>query len=343
MTDPRFFSSAGPFTVSQLTKFADVKISDGQSSEKIVSDVAPLDSAKSDDLSFLDNPLYTKIFSKSLAGVCVVHPDRADYAPDGMSLLLSEQPYLAYAKIASAFYPGSNDGSKTGDAKFIDPTASVGTSTNIAPGAVIGARAEIGSNCTVGPNSVIGNGVIVGNECHIGPSVSIQYSIIGSGVRLYAGARIGEAGFGFASGDEGHVTVPQLGRVIIRDGAEVGANSTIDRGSAGDTVIGRGCRIDNLVQIGHNVILGDGCIVVAQVGISGSTQLDNYVVVGGQVGIAGHLKIGNGAQIAAQSGVMNNLPGAAKYAGSPAVPMREWINQAAMLRTMGRKKVRKDG
>lgn len=343
MPDPRFFSSAGPFTVSQLAKFADAEIAEGQSGQKLVVDVAPLDVAKSDDISFLDNPLYTENFSKSLAGVCVVHPDRVDVAPKGMTLLLSTAPYLAYAKVASAFYPNlTNVGGKE-ISRFIDKSASIDSNTKISPGVVIGERAKIGSNCIIGANSVIGDGVIIGSGCQIGPSVSVQYSIIGSDVRLFAGARIGEAGFGFASGIEGHLTVPQLGRVIIGDGTEVGANSTIDRGSAGDTIIGRGCRIDNLVQIGHNVILGEGCIVVAQVGISGSTQLDDYVVVGGQVGFTGHLKIGKGVQIAAQSGVMNNLPEGGKYAGSPAVPMRQWIQQAARLRTMGRKKVRKDG
>jgi len=343
MPDPRFFSSAGPFTLSQLEKFADVKISDGQSSEKMVSDVAPLELAKPNDISFLDNTLYAEAFSKSSAGACIVHPDQVEKAPRGMTLLLSKEPYLAYAKIASAFYPDRIKENKGDDAKFIDPSATIGARAFISPGVVIGERVEIGENCVFAPNSVIGDGVVIGNDCRIGPSASVQYSILGSGVRLFAGARIGEAGFGFASSIEGHVTVPQLGRVIIGDGTEIGANSTIDRGSAGDTVIGRGCRIDNLVQIGHNVILGDGCIVVSQVGISGSTQLDDYVVVGGQVGFAGHLKIGKGVQIAAQSGVMNNLPKAGKYAGSPAVPMRQWINQAAILRTMGRKKVRKDG
>jgi len=343
MPDPRFFVSVGPFTVSQLAGLADAEIADGHPRQKLVLDVAPLELATSDDISFLDNSLYVAKFSKSLAGVCVVHPNRMHEAPKGMALLLSTTPYLAYAKIAAAFYPDLINAGGNKTSKNLDSTAIIGSNTNIAPGAVIGEQVKIGSNCVIGPNSVIGDGVIIGSECRIGPSVSIQYSIVGSRVRLFAGARIGEAGFGFASGSEGHVTVPQLGRVIIGDDTEVGANSTIDRGSNADTVIGKGCRIDNLVQIGHNVILGNGCIVVAQVGISGSTQLDDYVVVGGQVGFTGHLKIGKGVQIAAQSGVMNNLPEGGKYAGSPAVPMRQWVQQAAMLRTMGRKKVRKDG
>ena len=342
MPDPRFYKSAGPFTVSQLATISGATVGGEASLDKLVKDVAPLEIAGADEVSFLDNPLYVSAFSTSEAGVCVVHPDRASNAPRGMELLLSETPYLAYAQIASAFYP--EDGVLGSEATMsVDPTAVIGPETYVGPGAVIGERAEIGARCEIGPNAVIGPGVVIGDECKIGPSASVQYSIIGSKVRLYAGARIGEAGFGFATGAAGHVTVPQLGRVIIGNETEIGANTTIDRGSAADTVIGQGCRIDNLVQIGHNVILGNGCIIVSQVGISGSTQLDDYVVVGGQVGFTGHLKIGKGVQIAAQSGVMNDLAAGGKYSGSPAVPMRQWLKQAAMLRSMGKKKANKVG
>lgn len=328
--------------MSQLATISGATVGGEASLDKLVKDVAPLEIAGAHEVSFLDNPLYVSAFSTSEAGVCVVHPDRASNAPRGMELLLSETPYLAYAQIASAFYP--EDGVLGSEATMsVDPTAVIGPETYVGPGAVIGERAEIGARCEIGPNAVIGPGVVIGDECKIGPSASVQYSIIGSKVRLYAGARIGEAGFGFATGAAGHVTVPQLGRVIIGNETEIGANTTIDRGSAADTVIGQGCRIDNLVQIGHNVILGNGCIIVSQVGISGSTQLDDYVVVGGQVGFTGHLKIGKGVQIAAQSGVMNDLAAGGKYSGSPAVPMRQWLKQAAMLRSMGKKKANKDG
>ncbi|MBK18956.1 MAG: UDP-3-O-(3-hydroxymyristoyl)glucosamine N-acyltransferase [Rhodospirillaceae bacterium] len=343
MPDTRFFKSAGPFKVSALAELSSSTIADQHFVDKDIIDVAPIESAGSDQVSFLDNPLYVGAFSKSNAGVCVVHPDKASHAPEGMVLLLSETPYLSYAKIASAFYPELDSIDKTADTAFVHPTAVIGKKSTIKPGVVIGARAEIGSQCEIGANCVIGPGVILGDQCKIGPAVSIQYALIGDRVRIFAGARIGEAGFGFASSESGHFTVPQLGRVIIGDETEIGANTTIDRGSAADTKIGKGCRIDNLVQIGHNVILGNGCIVVAQVGISGSTELDDFVVVGGQVGFTGHLKIGKGVQIAAQSGVMNDLPAGEKYSGSPAVPMRQWMQQAAMLRSIGRKKVRKDG
>jgi UDP-3-O-[3-hydroxymyristoyl] glucosamine N-acyltransferase len=343
MPDSRFFKVVGPFTVLQLSEISGAEIAAGHDPNKFVKDVAPLDRAGKEHVSFLDNPLYLSALPTSAAGVCVIHPERLKNAPHEMTLLLSESPYLAYAKIAAAFYPKSKPDGLSEENVFVHPTALIGEGTHICPGAVIGAYAEIGSQCEIGPNAVIGRGVVIGDRCKIGPSVSVQYSLVGSEVQIFAGARIGEAGFGFATGDDGHFTVPQLGRVLIGDKTEIGANTTIDRGSAADTVIGQGCRIDNLVQIGHNVILGNGCIVVSQVGISGSTQLGDFVVVGGQVGFTGHLKIGKGVQIAAQSGVMNDLSAGGKYSGSPAVPMRQWLKQAAMLRSMGKKKARKDG
>jgi len=343
MPDPRFFKRVGPFTVAHLSEISGAAVAEGHPSDKLVNDVAPLQSAGADDVSFLDNPLYLSALSASSAAVCVIHPERIEHAPSTMTLLLSENPYLAYAQIAAVFYPEARPVGSDEDNSFIHPTALIGQDTHVSPGAVIGSGAEIGAQCEIGPNAVIGPGVVIGDGCKIGPSVSVRYSIIGSDVRIFAGARIGEAGFGFATGSDGHFTVPQLGRVLVGDKTEIGANTTIDRGSAADTVIGHGCRIDNLVQIGHNVILGNGCIIVSQVGISGSTQLEDYVVVGGQVGFTGHLKIGQGVQIAAQSGVMNDLPAGGKYSGSPAVPMRQWLNQAAMLRSLGKKKVKKGG
>ena len=343
MPDTRFFEIVGPFTVKQLSEVSGAAIAEGHAYDKLVKDVAPLESAGKEDVSFLDNPLYLSALSTSAAGVCIIHPERLKNAPDEMTLLLSENPYLAYAKVAAAFYPEAKPDELRDENSFIHATAEIGQGTHVSPGVVIGEKAKIGSQCEIGPNAVIGPGVVIGDECRIGPAATVQYSIIGSKVRLFAGVRIGEAGFGFATGSEGHFTVPQLGRVLIGNNTEIGANTTIDRGSSMDTVIGHGCRIDNLVQIGHNVILGDGCIVVSQVGISGSTQLDDFVVVGGQVGFSGHLKIGKGVQIAAQSGVMNDLAAGGKYSGSPAVPMRQWLKQAAVLRSMGKKKANKDG
>ena len=216
-------------------------------------------------------------------------------------------------------------------AALVDPSAEVG------PLPVIETGAEIGPGCRIGPCAVIGSGVIVGRDCRIGAHVSLSYAILGARVYVYPGARIGQEGFGFASTKAGFLTVPQLGRVILEDDVEVGANTTIDRGSARDTVIGAGSRLDNLVQIGHNVILGRCCVIVAQVGISGSTVLEDFVRVGGQAAMAGHLRIGRGAQIGAQAGVISDMPSGATVLGSPAQPKQEFFRQVVTLKRMARR------
>src|SRR4029077_8914298 len=192
--------------------------------------------------------------------------------------------------------------------------------------------AEIGPSCLIGPCAVIGSGGIVGRDCRIGAHVSLSYALLGARVYVYPGARIGQEGFGFASTRDGFLSVPQLGRVIVQDDVEVGANTTIDRGLSQDTVIGAGSRLDNLVQIGHNVVLGRCCVIVAQVGISGSTVLEDFVRVGGQAAMAGHLHIGQSAQIGAQAGVISDLPSGAIVLGSPAQPKQDFFRQVATLK-----------
>jgi len=344
MPDPRFFTRHGPFTLGEIAEMSGASLRSETDRARKVRDVAPLDAATSDDLSFIDNPRYGAAFAASRAGACLASPARAEQAPKGMALLLSESPYLAYALAAAAFYPeprGVDDAA--GETAAIDPTAMIGAGTRIAAGAVIGSGAEIGRDCDIGPNAVIGRGVAIGDGCRIGAGASLAFCILGERVRVFAGARIGEAGFGFAVGPAGFVSVPQLGRVMVGDDVEIGANTTIDRGSGPDTVIGAGTRIDNLVQIGHNVRLGRNCIIVSQVGISGSTTLADGVVVGGQAGFSGHLAIGAGAQIGAQTGVNRDIPPGARMQGTPAMPVRQFFRQVAYLDRMTKEKVRKDG
>ncbi|NQV21472.1 MAG: UDP-3-O-(3-hydroxymyristoyl)glucosamine N-acyltransferase, partial [Rhodospirillales bacterium] len=213
----------------------------------------------------------------------------------------------------------------------INPNASLGEDCTVDAGAVIENGAVLGPRCTIRANAVVGAHCELGTDVQLGPGATVQYSLIGDRVTIHAGARIGEDGFGFAPDASGHVKIPQLGRVIIGDDVEIGANSTIDRGSAGDTIIGPGCWIDNLVQIAHNVELGRGCILAAMVGISGSTKFGDFVIAGGQAGITGHLNIGTGAQIAAQSGVMRDVAQGVIMGGSPAVPIRQYHKQTTIL------------
>lgn len=339
MADRRFFDRAGPFTLAELATLAGAEIGGTGAPDLVVTDVAPLGAAGPDDISFLDNPKYGEQFSVSKAGACVCNADAAAAAPAGMALLICKEPYRAYAMIATSFYPASVARSGVHPRAIVDSTAIVSSGVEIGAGAVIGARAEIGSGTIIAPNAVIGDGVVIGADCVIGANASISHSIIGSKVIVYPGCCIGQDGFGFAMGTKGHLKVPQLGRVIIGNDVEIGANTTIDRGAGPDTVIGSGVRIDNLVQIGHNVTMGAACVMVAQSGISGSTELGRGVVVAGQTGIAGHLKIGDGVQIAAKSGIMRDIEPGGVVMGYPAKPIKEfWREQATLKGLAARRK-----
>ena len=339
MPDARFFPPAGPFSLKQLAEAAGADIGAGGDPERSFANVAPLNVAGPDDVAFLDNKAYAKQFSESRAGCGIVAPEFAERAPSGMQLLITPNPYLAYAQVAAAFHPDTEATYiPETPAENIHPSAEIGPGTVLGSGTVIGPEARIGARCRIAPNVYIGGSVTIGDDCRIGPSASVRYAMIGNRVALFAGVRIGEAGFGFARSPRGAVTVPQIGRVIIHDNVEIGANSTIDRGAGPDTVIGAGTRIDNLVQIGHNVEIGQGCILVSLVGIAGSTKLGNGVVVGGQAGIAGHLTIGDGAQIAARSGVIGNVEAGTTVCGMPAVPIKKFFRQAAVLSRLAEKK-----
>ncbi len=338
MADPRFFAVAGPFSLHDLAEIAGGRVSDGADGATLYKDVAPLGDAGPEHLSFLDNKRYVASYSESKAGACIVRPALESKAPEGMALILMDDPYRGYARVARAFYPLAEVAPSIATRASIDETATLGEGCRVEPGVVIGAHAEIGSGCVIGANTVIGQGVTVGDESRIGPSVTLDYCMIGARVILHTGVRIGQDGFGFSMAAEGHLKVPQLGRVLVGDDVEIGANTTIDRGTGPDTVIGDGSKIDNLVQIGHNVRLGRGCIVVSQVGISGSTSIGDFAALGGQAGIAGHLEIGPGAQVAAQSGVMRNVAPGEKIGGSPAQPFREWMRGVAAIDKLSRKK-----
>ena len=338
MADTRFFTVAGPFTLGELAALTKSELGHKADPDLRLVDVAPLDQAAEGQISFLDNRKYMDAFAQSKAAAVVLNPEFVNLAPEGMALLLAKDPYRAYAQIAQAFYPRLRPTPWVAPTAWIDPSADVSAECRIEPGAYIGAKSQIAAGCHIGANAVIGDGVILGEDCVIGPNASLTCAILGNNVVVYPGARIGQDGFGFAMGPQGHLKVPQLGRVIIGNNVEIGANTTIDRGAGPDTIIGDGCMIDNLVQVGHNVQMGRGCVMVAQSGVSGSTHFGDFVIAAGQVGVTGHLKIGSGARLGAQSGVMRDVKPGETVGGSPAVPMKDWLRQSALLQRMVKRK-----
>jgi UDP-3-O-[3-hydroxymyristoyl] glucosamine N-acyltransferase len=338
MADPRFFNRAGPFTLDALSALTGAGLLRAEDGARLCRDVAPLETAGPDEVSFLENRKYIEAFSHSSAGAAFVDERAAAHAPAGMALLVSAEPYKAYALAARAFYPAADVVARRASSAIIDPGAIVPADCDIAHNVVIERGVRLGRRCRVGANAVIEAGVEIGDDCSIGANITLSHCLIGSRVVLHPGVRIGQDGFGFAPDPDGPVKVPQLGRVLIGDDVDIGANTTIDRGSGHDTVIGAGSMIDNLVQIGHNVVLGRCCILAGQVGISGSTRLDDFVMIGGQGGLAGHLHVGRGARIAAKSGLMRDVAAGETVCGSPAVPLADFMRQVAVLQRLAKKK-----
>ena len=268
--DPRFFRRVGPHDLATIAALAEAEIRG--TGAATLHGVAPLQAAEAGDISFLDNRRYADLLTGTRAGAVILHPALAERLPPGCVGLLTREPYLAWARVCTLFFPRPATRPGRHASAVIDPGARIDPTAEIGPFAVIGEGASIGPGCRIEAHAVIGDGVEMGTDCVIGANASLSHALLGDRVRLYPGARIGQDGFGFApDGRGGYLTVPQLGRVILESDVEVGANTTIDRGSMRDTVIGAGSRLDNLVQIGHNVRLGRGCVIVAQVGISGST------------------------------------------------------------------------
>jgi len=338
MADPRFFQRAGPHSLKALAALSGAHLDDAADGARLVEDVAPLETAGPADVTFLNNRKYTDAFIKSRAGAAFVTEAMVARAPAGMALLISREPYKAFARAVQAFYPPAPVPPGRAPSAIIDPTAIIPEDCTIGANVVIEAAVRLGARCRVGANTVIAAGVELGDDCHVAANVTLSHCLIGARVVLHPGARIGQAGFGFAPDAGGPVKIPQLGRVVIGDDVDIGANTTIDRGSGHDTVIGPGTMIDNLVQIGHNVVLGRGCILAGQVGISGSTKLGDFVMAGGQAGLSGHLNIGTAARIGPQAGLMKDVAAGETVIGSPAVPVVAFWRQVAMIQRLARKK-----
>lgn len=337
MADTRFFHKKEQLTLAKIAQIGEVTLPEGVDETRIFTDVAALDSATENDISWAFIPAVRETLKKTKAGAVIVPEKFLEYVPNGVIALISQDAHRSYGLIASAFYPRMVEGVISPRAN-IDETAILGEGCCVEAGAYIGKHVVLGNRCHIKANAVIDDGVQMGDDCTVGANATVSHCIAGHKVYIYPGAHIGQDGFGFAMSAKGPVKVPQLGRVIIGDDVEIGSSTTVDRGAMGDTVIGSGSRIDNLVQVAHNVKLGRCCVMVSQVGIAGSCEFGDFVVAGGQVGFAGHLKIGTGAQIAAQSGLMEDVPAGSILMGSPAVPRTEYMRQVIALRQLSKKK-----
>lgn len=343
MDHPGFWAPAGPFALSELASYAGAQIPEQflAHASKRVSAVKTLDDAGSCDVSFFENRKYLAVLAETKAAAVFVAPAWADRVPSESVPLLSRDPYRSFAKSLELFFPDAGHPKVAhlsgGGASLIDPSARIEEGAAIEAGAIVGPEAQIGRGTRIAAGAVVGFRVAIGRDCFIGPSASVTHALIGNRVIIHAGARIGQDGFGFAMGASGHYKVRQTGRVIIQDGVEIGANAAIDRGALKDTVIGEGTKIDNLVQIAHNVVIGRHCVIAAQTGISGSTVLEDFVAMGGQCGTVGHIRIGAGAQVGAQSGVPCDIPRGERWAGYPAKPAVSWAREVALLKRLAKR------
>ena len=323
MPDPRFFESLPALSVSELAERIGGRVQRG--GERMISAVAPLASAGRADMAFLGDRRFAAALATTAAGCVIVPAVAVDDAPAASAVVVSDEPQAAWARASALLHrPLALARSTAGDALEDDTVV-------LEPGVVLGQGARIGRGSRIGANTVIGPGVQIGRDCHLGANASVSFALIGDRVRLLAGARIGEPGFGAARSSTGPVDIPQLGRVILQDGVSVGANSCIDRGAYDDTIVGENTKIDNLVMIGHNCVIGRNCLLAANTGISGSVIVGDGVIFGGKAGIGDHIRIGEGARVAAGAGVLADIPAGETWSGYPAKPIRQFLRETVWL------------
>jgi UDP-3-O-[3-hydroxymyristoyl] glucosamine N-acyltransferase len=369
MIDTNFFGDLKKMRASELAAICGFEMSGGNDFE--ISNVSTLENAAATELSFFSNRKYINDLRKTAAGAVIIAKDDVKELPDGVMGLVCGNVMIGCANALQVLCPNDKRVSRICSAKAtvgsvgkiaekiccllscrkeqsshspqsshicISASARIGENCRIGEYVCIGNDVEIGDNVVIGNNTVIENNCKIGSGCCIRNNVSISHSIIGKDAKINSGARIGESGFGIIPTGEAMVYVPQLGRVIIGDRVRIGANTTIDRGSLGDTSIGNDTIIDNLVQIGHNVTIGERSIIVAQVGIAGSTKIGNGVVLAGQVGISGHIEIGDGVMVAAKSGIASSVAPGKVVGGIPAVDVGTWKRQVVFLKNAVTKK-----
>jgi UDP-3-O-[3-hydroxymyristoyl] glucosamine N-acyltransferase len=335
MPDSRFFESSEPVDLGTLTRLSGATVQAVDSPTRLISRVGELLDADEACVTFLVGRRYIARACDTRAGACFVELANAGALPATCAALVAPSPLAAFAAAANRLHRPRRHDDASGP---IHPTVNLEDGVVLAPNVVLGQDVSIGRGTYVSPGAVIGPGVCIGRDCFVGAQVTIGFSLIGDRVRIHAGAVIGEPGFGAAAGRDGLVDIPQLGRVIIQDGVTIGSGTCIDRGALGDTTVGENSKIDNLVQIGHNVVIGRNCVLAAHTGISGSVVIGDGCQLGGRAGVADHITIGVGARIAAAAGVMRSVPAGESWGGYPAKPVKRWLRETALLAQLVRRR-----
>jgi UDP-3-O-[3-hydroxymyristoyl] glucosamine N-acyltransferase len=326
--DSRFFESLGPVRLGELVSLTGARLLDAALRTRVIARVASLVEADRDSVAFYSDNRYASDLASTGAGACFLSRAHLESAPHSCVELECKAPQLAFVLAAHRLHRPRrhllDDGAVASTVELEDGVV-------LSPGVAIGPGAKIGARTYIGPGAVVGPGVAIGRDGYLGARACVGFALVGDGVQIHAGAVIGEPGFGAVAGPRGIVDIPQLGRVLIQDRVTIGAGSCIDRGALADTVIGEDTKIDNLVQIGHNVRIGRGCVLAAHTGISGSVVIDDGCQFGGRAGLADHIHIGAGARIAAAAGVMHDVPPGESWGGYPAKPVKRWLRETATL------------
>ena len=343
MAQPSFFTKPPSSTLAEIAASTKAQLSDPAKAGRAITGLASLDEAGPMHLAFFDNLRYADQLAGTKAGACLVSPRFADRVPAHVAALRVAQPFRAFVKIARNWHHDALRPQSWTATEGISPSAVIDQSARLEDGvivdplAVIGPDVEIGGGTVIGAGAVIGPGVKIGRDCNVGPRSAVQCALIGNNVLIHPGCSIGQDGFGFIFfGATGHLKGPQTGRVLIQNDVEIGAGTTIDRGSLRDTVIGEGTKIDNQVQVGHNVTIGRHCLLAAQIGLAGSLTIGDNVALGAKVGINNHLTIGDGAQVTAMSAVKDDIPPNGRWGGYFAKPTRQWFREIVAVERLVR-------